>query len=206
MQKAKLKIGVLISGSGSNLQALIDAIAEGRLDAEIGVVISSRPDAYGLERARNAQIPTLALNRSVYEDRRAADEQIVEALRSHGCEYVVMAGYMRMVTEVVLEAYPNRVVNLHPALLPAFQGAHAIVDAFERGVKVTGVTVHFANEEYDKGPIIAQRPVTVREGDSLDALEERIHETEHELLPEAVQLIAEGRVSVDEEGKVAIAL
>lgn len=202
---APLRIGVLISGSGSNLQALIDAVAAGALDAEIGVVISSRPDAYGLRRAQAAGIPTVALNRDVYADRTAADERIVAALKEHGCSYVIMAGYMRMVTPVVLDAYPNRVVNLHPALLPAFQGAHAIDEAFERGVKVTGVTVHFANEEYDRGPIIAQRAVEVAEGDTLESLEARIHETEHRVLPEVVQWIAEGRVSVGADGKVAIA-
>lgn len=202
---APLRIGVLISGSGSNLQALIDAVAAGTLDAEIGVVVSSRPDAYGLQRAQAAGIPTVALNRDVYADRTAADERIVAALKEHGCSYVIMAGYMRMVTPVVLDAYPNRVVNLHPALLPAFQGAHAIDEAFERGVKVTGVTVHFANEEYDRGPIIAQRAVEVAEGDTLEALEARIHEVEHRVLPEVVQWIAEGRVSVGADGKVAIA-
>lgn len=202
---APLRIGVLISGSGSNLQALIDAVAAGTLDAEIGVVVSSRPDAYGLRRAQAAGIPTVALNRDVYTDRTAADERIVAALKEHGCSYVIMAGYMRMVTPVVLDAFPNRVVNLHPALLPAFQGAHAIDEAFERGVKVTGVTVHFANEEYDRGPIIAQRAVEVAEGDTLEALETRIHETEHRVLPEVVQWIAEGRVSVGADGKVAIA-
>lgn len=202
---APLRIGVLISGSGSNLQALIDAVAVGTLDAEIGVVVSSRPDAYGLRRAQAAGIPTVALNRDVYADRTAADERIVAALKEHGCSYVIMAGYMRMVTPVVLDAYPNRVVNLHPALLPAFQGAHAIDEAFERGVKVTGVTVHFANEEYDRGPIIAQRAVEVAEGDTLEALEARIHEVEHRVLPEVVQWIAEGRVSVGADGKVAIA-
>lgn len=202
---APLRIGVLISGSGSNLQALIDAVAVGTLDAEIGVVVSSRPDAYGLRRAQAAGIPTVALNRDVYADRTAADERIVAALKEHGCSYVIMAGYMRMVTPVVLDAYPNRVVNLHPALLPAFQGAHAIDEAFERGVKVTGVTVHFANEEYDRGPIIAQRAVEVAEGEALEALEARIHEVEHRVLPEVVQWIAEGRVSVGADGKVAIA-
>ncbi len=199
----KLKVGVLVSGSGTNLQAIIDEIAQG-LPVEIVYVVSSRPDAYGIERAKAADIPVLVLNRGVYEDTVAADALIAETLKAAGAEYVIMAGYMRMVTDVLLDAFPNRVVNLHPALLPSFVGAHAIQDAFDAGVKVTGVTVHFANAEYDKGPIIAQRAVIVREDDTVDTLEERIHETEHELFPQVLGLIAEGRVSVGDDGKVHV--
>lgn len=200
-----LKIGVLISGSGSNLQALIDHIAEGSLAAEIVLVISSRPDAYGLERAKKAGIPTLALNREVFADVTAANTLITNSLKEAGAEYVIMAGYMRMVTSEVLDAFPDKVVNLHPALLPSFKGAHAIKDAFEFGVKVTGITVHFANEDYDKGPIIAQRAVPVLETDTLETLEERIHEAEHELYPQVVSWLAEGRVTVRENRTVSIA-
>lgn len=200
----KLRIGVLISGSGTNLQAFIDQIAAGKLDAEIVLVISSRPDAYGIERAKAAHIPVLALNRDIYTDKEAADKRIAEALQQAGAEYVFMAGYMRMVTPVMLEAFPNRIVNLHPALLPSFKGPHGIQDAFDAGVKYTGVTVHFANAEYDKGPIIVQEPVAVLEDDTVDTLEARIHAVEHRLYPAAAQLIAEGRVSVTPEGKVRI--
>lgn len=192
----RLKIGVLLSGSGTNLQAIIDAIAGG-LSTDIVLVVSSRPDAYGIERARAAGIPTLVMNREKYADVLAADAQIVEALRKAGAEYVVMAGYMRKVTSVMLDAFPNRVLNLHPALLPSFKGAHAIADAFNAGVKVTGVTVHFANADYDKGPIVAQRAVSVAENDTLDTLEAKIHDVEHVLYPEVIGLIAEGRVAVD---------
>ena len=192
----RLKIGVLLSGSGTNLQAIIDAIAGG-LPTDIALVVSSRPDAYGIERARAAGIPTLVMNREKYADVLAADAQIVEALREAGAEYVVMAGYMRKVTSVMLDAFPNRVLNLHPALLPSFKGAHAIADAFNAGVKVTGVTVHFANADYDKGPIVAQRAITVVENDTLDTLEAKIHDVEHVLYPEVIGLIAEGRVAVD---------
>lgn len=192
----KLKIGVLLSGSGTNLQAIIDAAAEG-LPVDIALVVSSRPDAYGIERAHAAGIPTLVMNREKYADVLAADAQIVEALRKAGAEYVVMAGYMRKVTSAMLDAFPNRVLNLHPALLPSFKGAHAIADAFNAGVKVTGVTVHFANADYDKGPIVAQRAVVVAEDDTLDALEAKIHDVEHVLYPEVIGLIAEGRVAVD---------
>lgn len=192
----RLKIGVLLSGSGTNLQAIIDAIVEG-LPTDIVLVVSSRPDAYGIERARAAGIPTLVMNREKYADVLAADAQIVEALQEAGAEYVVMAGYMRKVTSVMLDAFPNRVLNLHPALLPSFKGAHAIADAFNAGVKVTGVTVHFANADYDKGPIVAQRAIAVAENDTLDTLEAKIHDVEHVLYPEVIGLIAEGRVAVD---------
>ena len=199
-----LKIGVLLSGSGTNLQALIDCISAGTLDAEIVQVVSSRPDAYGVSRAQAAGIPVLVMNKTLYAEVEAADAQIVAALQAAGAEYVVMAGYMRKVTPVMLDAFPNRVLNLHPALLPSFKGAHAIADAFNAGVKVTGVTVHFANADYDKGPIVAQRAVDVAEDDTLETLEAKIHAVEHVLYPQAVQLIAEGRVSVDESGRVHI--
>ena len=127
-----LKIGVLLSGSGTNLQALIDDIAAGTLNAEIVQVVSSRPDAYGIERAQAAGIPVLVMNKTLYADAEAADAQIVEALQAAGAEYIVMAGYMRKVTPVMLRAFPNRVLNLHPALLPSFKGAHAIRDALDR--------------------------------------------------------------------------
>ena len=200
----KLKVGVLLSGSGTNFQAIIDAAAQG-LPVEVVQVVSSRPDAYGITRAQEANIPVLVMNRDKYADPAAADAQIVDVLKAAGAEYVVMAGYMRMVTTVMLDAFPNRVLNLHPALLPSFKGAHAIADAFAAGVKVTGVTVHFANEDYDKGPIVAQEPVRVAEDDTLESLEARIHETEHELYPRVLGWIAAGRVSVDGEGKVHVA-
>lgn len=200
-----LNIGVLLSGSGTNLQAIIDRIEDGSLNCRIVKVISSRPDAYGLKRAEAAGIPTLALNRDVYADPIAADELIVREMREVGAEYIVMAGYMRMVRDPLLDAYPDRVLNLHPALLPSFKGAHAIKDAFDAGVKVTGVTVHFANAEYDKGPIVAQRAVEVLEDDTLDSLEERIHATEHVLYPEVLGLLAAGAVTVGEDRKVHIA-
>lgn len=202
---ANLKIGVLLSGSGTNLQAIIDAIAHDALPVEIVHVVSSRPDAYGIERARAASIPVTVLNREVYADPQAADARIVEALRAAGAEYVVMAGYMRKLTPVVLDAFPDHVLNLHPALLPSFKGAHAIQDAFDAGVKVTGVTVHLANEDYDKGPIVAQRAVVVREDDTIDDLEARIHATEHILYPEVLRTIAAGRMTVGADRKVHIA-
>ncbi|WP_165062261.1 phosphoribosylglycinamide formyltransferase [Adlercreutzia sp. ZJ154] len=198
-----LKCGVLLSGSGTNLQAILDQIECG-LPVEIVHVISSRPDAFGIQRAQKAGIPTTVFDRSVYTDARAADSRIVNIMREAGAEYLVMAGYMRMITSVVLDAFPNKVLNLHPALLPSFKGAHAIRDAWDAGVKVTGVTVHFANEEYDKGPIVAQRAVPLIEGDTIDSLEARIHNVEHELYPQVLRAIAEGRMEIDSEGKVHI--
>ncbi|WP_342635809.1 phosphoribosylglycinamide formyltransferase [Enorma phocaeensis] len=201
-----LKIGVLISGSGTNLQALIDCIAAGTLNAKIVMVISSRPSAAGLKRAADAGIQTLALSKELYaEDPWVADEVIATELMHAGAEYIVMAGYMRKIHEPLLALWPNRVVNLHPALLPSFQGAHGIADAYARGVKVTGVTVHFANEVYDQGPIIAQEPVRVEEGWSVDDLEAAIHATEHQLYPQVVQLLAEGRVYVRDDLTVEVA-
>ena len=192
-----LKIGVMISGSGTNLQAIIDEIAADRLNVEIVLVLSSRPDAYGLQRAEAAGIQTVALNRDIYADAQAADELIASTFKQAGAEYLVMAGYMRMVGPAVLGAYEDRLINLHPALLPSFKGAHAIQDAFDFGVKVTGVTVHFANAEYDKGPIIAQHPVIVNEDETVDTLEERIHEVEHGWYPGVLRHLAAGDITID---------
>lgn len=200
-----LRLGVLLSGSGTNLQAIIDRIADGSLNATIELVVSSRPSAYGLQRAEAAGLQTLTLSKEIYANPMAADEVIASELYSHKVDYVIMAGYMRMVHAPILVSFPNRVVNLHPALLPSFTGAHAIADAYARGVKVTGVTVHFANAAYDAGPIVAQRPVIVREGWSVDELETAIHEVEHVLYPDAIQLLAEGRVQVRPDNVVEIA-
>ena len=200
----KLKLGVLISGSGTNLQAIIDRIAEGTLNATIELVVSSRPSAYGLKRAQAAGLQTLTLDKTIYEDPIQADMVIATELKQHNVDYVVMAGYMRMVHDPILLTSPNRVLNLHPALLPSFKGAHAIQDAYDYGVKVTGVTVHFADNRYDCGPIIAQRALPVEEGWTVDELEAHIHEIEHQLYPDVIELLAEGRVHVGEDGKVRI--
>jgi phosphoribosylglycinamide formyltransferase-1 len=199
-----IKLGVLISGSGTNLQAIIDAIAAGVLEAEVALVISSKPDAYGLKRAQDAGIPTIGLTKEVYNENYIADQLIAEKMLAAGVDYVVMAGYMRMVTGPLLTAFPDRVINIHPALLPSFPGAHGIADAYNSGVKVTGVTVHFANARYDEGPIIAQRALGIREGESLESLEERIHAIEHVLYPETLALVAQGRITIDETRKVRI--
>ena len=199
-----IKLGVLLSGSGTNLQAIIDRIEEGTLDASIVLVVSSRPSAYGLKRAEKHGLQTMTLSKEIYADSLLADEVIAAELKAHGADYVIMAGYMRMVHAPILAAYPNRVVNLHPALLPSFKGAHAIQDAYDYGVKVTGVTVHFADDKYDCGPIIAQQPLAVEEGWTVDELEEHIHQIEHRLYSDTIQLLAEGRVHVQENGTVRI--
>ena len=200
-----LRIGVLISGSGTNLQALIDLIGEGKLNAQIEMVIASNGKAAGLKRAADAGIQTLALSPDLYKtDPMAADEVIAHEFLKRGVEYVIMAGYMRKVGPVLLRLFENRVVNIHPALLPSFQGAHGISDAYERGVKVTGVTVHFANSVYDQGPIIAQEVVRIEEGMTLDELEANIHAVEHVLYPQVVQMLADGRVHVNEDLTVSI--
>ena len=192
-----LALGVLISGSGTNLQAIIDAIATGELEARITVVISNKSAAYGLERARHAGLPVVHLDPAAYPDYRAYNHAIREALEAHGVELVVMAGYMRLLGNEVLRAFPGMVINLHPALLPAFPGASAIHDAFDWGVKVTGVTVHFADEEFDRGPILCQEAVRIEESDTVQSLEAKIHAVEHRLLPEAIGLIAAGRARID---------
>lgn len=191
-----LKLAVLISGSGTNLQAIIDAIAKGELNATIEIVISSRPDAKGLARAQAAGIQTMSLSKDLYADPLVADEVIASTLLQHEVDLVVLAGYMRKVHAAVLNTFVNRVVNLHPALLPSFKGAHAIQDAYEAGVKVTGVTVHIADAKYDCGPIVAQRAVVIEEGWNVEDLEAHIHEVEHELLPKTLELFAEGKVHV----------
>ena len=200
-----IKLGVLLSGSGTNLQAIIDAIQAGTLDATIELVVSSRPDAYGLKRAEAAGLQTLTLSKETYEDSFVADMVIATELKRYNVDYVVMAGYMRKVGVPILNTFPNRVLNLHPALLPSFRGAHAIQDAYEYGVKVTGVTVHLANADYDRGPIIAQRPVVVEEDWTVDQLEEAIHQVEHQLYPEVLQLFAQDKIHVEGQ-KVRIEL
>lgn len=193
---APLALGILISGSGTNLQAILDACADGSLNARVAVVISNVADAYGLTRARNAGVPAVHVDRLVYTDISEYNHAIREELEDHGVQLVVMAGYMRLLGKEVLHAYPNAVVNLHPALLPSFVGAHAIKDAFEYGAKITGVTVHFADEEFDRGPIIAQEPVAIEPDDTVETLEVKIHEVEHALYPRAIGLIADGRVEI----------
>lgn len=191
-----MKLAVFISGTGTNMVAIHNAIKAGELDATIELIVSSNDYAKGIQYAQNEGLDLLVFTPADYDDPEAVDARIVEALNERDIDYVAMAGYMRKVTPVLLDAYPNRVVNLHPALLPAHRGAHAIQDAFEAGDEVTGITIHFANEEYDKGPIIFQHEVPVLPDDTLDDLETRIHAAEHEYYPQVLQRIAQGEVQV----------
>lgn len=191
-----MKLAVFISGTGTNMVAIHNAIKAGELDATIELIVSSNDHAKGIQYAQNEGLDLLVFTPADYDDPEAVDARIVEALNERDIDYVAMAGYMRKVTPVLLDAYPNRVVNLHPALLPAHRGAHAIQDAFEAGDEVTGITIHFANEEYDKGPIIFQHEVPVLPDDTLDDLETRIHAAEHEYYPQVLQRIAQGKVQV----------
>ena len=194
--KEPMKLAVFISGTGTNMVAIHNAIKAGELDATIELIVSSNDRAKGIQYAQNEGLDLLVFTPADYDDPEAVDARIVEALNERDIDYVAMAGYMRKVTPVLLDAYPNRVVNLHPALLPAHRGAHAIQDAFEAGDEVTGITIHFANEEYDKGPIIFQHEVPVLPDDTLDDLETRIHAAEHEYYPQVLQRIAQGEVQV----------
>ncbi len=192
-----LALGVLLSGSGTNLQALIDAIAAGRLTARIAVVVSNVADAGGLARAQRHGLPTIVLPHRDSASRAAYDARLVEVLRAHGVGLVVLAGFMRLVTPVLLDAYPARVVNVHPALLPAFPGLHAERQALAHGARITGVTVHFVDDETDHGPILAQAAVPILPDDTEERLHARVQRQEHRLYPFAIQLIADGRVRIE---------
>ena len=196
MSDKTLHLAVMLSGSGTNLQAIVDAIGRGELDAVIEMVVASNPRARGILRAGAAALPTAIFQPADYDEPEELERKLVETFRRNGVDYVVLAGYMRKVTPVMLEAFPNRVINLHPALLPKFPGAHAIQEAYEAGETKTGITIHFANEEYDKGPIIFQHEVEVVDGEPIELLEQRIHEAEHRFYPKVLQKIAEDKVHV----------
>jgi phosphoribosylglycinamide formyltransferase-1 len=192
----KLPIAVLISGGGTNLQAIIDAIAGNRLDAKIEVVLSNRADAFGLVRAKNHGIPTEILDHKAFPSREAYDQAVVDLLRARSVQLVALAGFMRLLSPVLVRAFSNRIMNIHPALLPSFPGLHVQKKALEHGVRFSGCTVHFVNQECDEGPIIIQAVVPVFPDDSEEQLAERILQQEHRIYPRAIQLYAEGRLHV----------
>ena len=194
------RLGVLISGRGSNLQAIIDAIGERRLDAEIAIVISNRADAAGLDRARAAGIEALHIDHRTFRSRDEFDRALVDALRERNVGLVCLAGFMRLVGPAMLAAFPNAILNIHPSLLPAFPGVDAQRQAIDHGVKVSGVTVHLVTPELDGGPIIVQRAVPVFEGDTADSLSARILVEEHHAYPDAVRRVLDGGWRV--EGRV----
>ena len=193
----KVKLGVLVSGRGSNLQAIIDNIEKGLLPAGIAVVISDQPDAYSLERARKHNIPAVPLSAKGYQGKREEyDALLVKELQKHHVELVCLAGFMRIITPTLIKAFPNRILNIHPALLPAFPGLHVQKAALEHGVKFSGCTVHFVDEDMDTGPIIIQAVVPVLDNDTEDSLSERILTQEHKIYSRAIQLYAEGRLKI----------
>src|SRR2546426_5132141 len=201
MPEAKLRVCVLASGLGSNLQAIIDAIEAGKLAARIAVVISNKKDAQALERARRHGVADVFLDPAPYKDRpdsrEAYDRAVLDVLRKHNVELVALAGYMKIVTQVLIDAYPNRIMNIHPALLPSFPGLRAQKQALDHGVKVSGCTVHFVDEGIDTGPIFMQRAVPVFDSDTEHVLAERILKVEHELYPEALSLFSKGNIRIE---------
>lgn len=191
------RLGVLISGRGSNLQAIIDAIADGRLDATIAIVISNRPGAQGLDRAKAAGIETLTLDHKAFASRAEFDRAMADELRSRDVALICLAGFMRLLSAEFIDAFSNAILNIHPSLLPAFPGIDAQHQAWSHGVKVAGATVHFVSADLDAGPIVLQSPVIVRDDDTPDMLSARILVEEHKLYPEAIQLVLNGHWRLD---------
>lgn len=191
---AKLQLGVLVSGGGTNLQAILDAVERGELDADVRMVLSNRDGVYALERARKAGVPTKVISHRDFPERSAFDRALVEALRAAGVTSIALAGFMRVLTPTFLQAFPGRVINIHPALLPAFPGTHAQRQALEYGVKVAGCTVHFVDAGTDTGPIIAQAAVPVHDTDTEESLQARILTCEHELYVSVLRWWSEDRI------------
>ncbi|HEX3704879.1 MAG TPA: phosphoribosylglycinamide formyltransferase [Vicinamibacterales bacterium] len=186
------RLGALISGRGSNLQSIVDATRDGSLDATVAIVISNRPDAAGLQRARDAGLDAFCLPPREYADRDAYDRAIAGLLRAHHVDLVCLAGFMRLIGRPLLDAFPDRILNIHPSLLPAFPGLDAQRQALEHGVRITGATVHLVNGDLDAGPIVLQSAVPVRDDDTVDTLSARILIEEHRLYPAAISHVLEG--------------
>lgn len=199
-----LKIGVLVSGSGTNLQSIIDRCEDGGLSAQIACVISNNEKAFALERATKHSIPAVCLKHTEFAGRTAYDEELVKVLRSHEVDLVVLAGFMRIITPVFIEAFPNAIMNIHPALLPSFPGLHAQRQAVEYGVKITGCTVHFVDAGTDTGPIIMQATVPIDDDDTEESVSSKIQAEEHRIFPKAIQLYVENRLKV--EGRKVLVL
>ncbi|MEK6683234.1 MAG: phosphoribosylglycinamide formyltransferase [Nitrospirota bacterium] len=196
MNKPKLRLGVLASGRGSNLEAIIQACSSVKIHAGVEVVISDRPQSQALEHARRNQIPAIHLDPRAYSGREEYDEAAVRLLREHRVDLVVLAGYMRLITSRLIGPYKNRIINIHPSLLPSFPGLHAHRQALEWGVRISGCTVHFVDETMDQGSIIIQAAVPVLDGDTEETLDARVLEQEHRILPQAIQYLAEDRLEI----------
>ncbi len=194
------RLGALVSGTGTNLQAILDAIAQGRLDARVQLVISNKPGVAALDRAQRAGVPTQVVAHKQFADRASFDEALAGALRSAGAEWIVLAGFMRVLGPGFLNAFPMRVINIHPALLPSFPGIDAQAQALAYGVRITGCTVHLVDAGTDTGPVIAQAAVAVQPSDTRDSLAARILVREHELVVQVLSWIAQGRLSVIDRG------
>jgi len=191
-----INIGVLASGRGTNLQAIIEAIEEGKIEGRISIVISDNPDAYALKRARQHNIETRYINFKEFKNREDYDKEIIKALEEKKIDLVVLAGYMRIISPYFSKMYKNRIINIHPALLPSFPGLHAQRQAVEHGVKISGCTVHFVDEGVDSGPVILQKAVEVKDDDTEESLAERILKEEHQIYPRAIQLFSQGRLVI----------
>ena len=191
-----INIGVLASGRGTNLQAIIEAIKEGKVEGRISIVISDNPDAHALERAEQNNIETEYINFKSFKNREDYDKEIMECLKEKDIDLVVLAGYMRILSSYFIKMYKNRIMNIHPALLPSFPGLHAQRQAVEYGVKISGCTVHFVNEGVDSGPVILQKAVEVKDNDTEESLAERILKEEHQIYPRAIQLFCQGRLII----------
>jgi phosphoribosylglycinamide formyltransferase-1 len=198
MAAAPVSIAVLVSGNGSNFQAIVDAIESGRIkNARIACLISNKADAFALERAKKHAITTFVLDHKAYANRQAYDSALVELLQQQGVQLVILAGFMRLLSPVMIDAFPNAIMNIHPALLPSFPGLDAQQQAFDYGARYTGCTVHFVDKGTDTGPIILQAVVPILDGDTIDTLTQRIHGEEHRTYVEAVRLFCEGRLHVE---------
>ncbi|HBT43466.1 MAG TPA: phosphoribosylglycinamide formyltransferase [Rhodospirillaceae bacterium] len=201
---SRLKLAVMISGRGSNLQALIDATADPAFPAEIILVLSNRPGAMGLERAAKAGIPTRVIDHKEFADRAAFDREMTAAMEDAGTDLVCLAGFMRLLSDAFVDHWRDRMINIHPSLLPAFKGLEVQERVLARGARFAGCTVHYVRKEMDTGPIIVQAVVPVHPDDTPDSLAARVLEREHDIYPLAVRLIAEGRVSIDENDRAVI--
>jgi len=190
----KTKVGILVSGNGSNLQAIID---EKIASCEIALVISNKPDVYAIKRAESNNIPVEIIDNKKFETREEFERQLIKSLDSRGIELIVLAGFMRVLTPLFVRHYKNRIINIHPALLPSFPGVDAAKQALEYGVKYSGCTVHFVDDGVDTGPIIIQAIVSIGDSETEQTLLERIHKEEHRIFPEAVRLFCEGKIKID---------
>ena len=195
-EKVMVNIGVLASGRGTNLQAIIEAVEEGRIEGEISIVVSDNPDAYALKRAKQHNIETQYINFKEFKDREDYDKEIIKTMKKKKVNLVVLAGYMRILSPYFIRTYKNKIINIHPALLPSFPGLHAQRQAVVNGVKVSGCTVHFVDEGVDLGPIILQKAVEVKDDDTEESLAERILKEEHQIYPQAIQLFSQGRLII----------